>query len=117
MVTASLLYGWRVGRELQEHVGQLVGMKEMLLMLHGEISYARTPLKEAFWQIASQGKEPFSSFLEQAAEGLGGKEESIGEFWRRLVAGSREVLFYWGRIGAFGACGGEFRVFGRADAA
>ena len=75
MVTASLLYGWRVGRELQEHVGQLVGMKEMLLMLHGEISYARTPLKEAFWQIASQGKEPFSSFLEQAAEGLGGKEE------------------------------------------
>ncbi len=75
VVTASLLYGWRVGRELQEHVGQLVGMKEMLLMLHGEISYARTPLKEAFWQIASQGKEPFSSFLEQAAEGLGGREE------------------------------------------
>lgn len=96
VVTASLLYGWRVGRELQEHVGQLVGMKEMLLMLHGEISYARTPLKEAFWQIASQGKEPFSSFLEQAAEGLGGKEESIGEFWRRLVEQEAGKFYFTG---------------------
>lgn len=96
VVTASLLYGLRVGRELQEHVGQLVGMKEMLLMLHGEISYARTPLKEAFWQIASQGKEPFSSFLEQAAEGLGGKEESIGEFWRRLVEQEAGKFYFTG---------------------
>lgn len=85
VITVSLLYGFQVCRELSEHVGELVGMKEMLLMLHGEISYARTPLKEAFQQIASQGKEPFSSFLEKAAEGLNGKEEGIGEFWRKLV--------------------------------
>ncbi len=85
VVISSLLYGSKVCRELSEHVGQLVGLKEMLLMLRGEISYARTPLKEAFQQIAAQGKEPFSSFLEKAAQGLGGKEENIGEFWRRLV--------------------------------
>ena len=41
VILASLLYGWKVKEELQEHVGQLVGMKEMFLMLQGEISYAR----------------------------------------------------------------------------
>ena len=59
VVTASLLYGWRVGRELQEHVGQLVGMKEMLLMLHGEkdglVSVEDT--YEFFRQAASKDKQ------------------------------------------------------------
>ncbi len=60
-------------------------MKEMFLMLWGEISYTRTPLKEAFLQIASQGKEPFSSFLLKAAEELEENESSMGCFWNRLV--------------------------------
>lgn len=82
---ASLLYGWKVKAEYAEHVEQLVGMKEMFLMMWGEISYARTPLKEAFLQIAAQGKEPFASFLRRAAEGLEGQEGSMGSFWGRLV--------------------------------
>ena len=83
--TVSVLYCWQVRRELQEHVEQLVAMKEMFLMLWGEISYTRTPLKEAFLQIASQGKEPFSSFLLKAAEELEENESSMGCFWNRLV--------------------------------
>lgn len=85
IAAASILYGWKIRTELQEHVEQLVGMKEMFLMLWGEISYARTPLKEAFLQIASQNKEPFSSFLQKAAEEMGENEESMGSFWNRLV--------------------------------
>ena len=85
VIAVSLLYGWKVKEELKAHANQLVGMKEMLLMLQGEISYARTPLKEAFWQMASQGKEPFSSFLKRAAEEMEGNEGSIAEFWGRLV--------------------------------
>ena len=68
IIGASLLYGFRIRRELQEHLDQLVAMKEMFLMLRGEISYARTPLKEAFLQIASQNKEPFCGFLTKAAK-------------------------------------------------
>ena len=85
VITVSVLYGWQVRRELQEHVEQLVAMKEMFLMLWGEISYTMTPLKEAFLQIASQGKEPFSSFLLKAAEELEENESSMGCFWNRLV--------------------------------
>ena len=82
---ASVLYGWKVRAEYAEHVEQLVGMKEMFLMLWGEISYARTPLQEAFLQIAAQGKEPFSSFLEKAAGEMEGQEGSMGSFWKRMV--------------------------------
>ena len=82
---ASVLYGWKVRAEYAEHVEQLVGMKEMFLMLWGEISYARTPLQEAFLQIAAQGKEPFSSFLEKAAGETEGQEGSMGRFWKRMV--------------------------------
>ncbi len=85
IITVSALYGWKARRELAEHVEQLVGMKEMFLMLWGEISYTRTPLKEAFLQIASQNKEPFSGFLEKAAEGMDENEERIGLYWSRLV--------------------------------
>lgn len=85
VIAVSLLYGWKVKEELKAHVDQLIGMKEMMLMLQGEISYAKTPLKEAFWQMASQGKEPFSSFLKKAAEEMDGNEEGIAKFWSRLV--------------------------------
>lgn len=81
----SVLYGWKIQQELQEHVRQLVGMKEMFIMLWGEISYTKTPLKEAFLQIASQNKEPFSSFLKKAADGLEENEESMASFWGHLV--------------------------------
>lgn len=93
VIIVSLLYGWKVKEELKVHVDQLVGMKEMLLMLQGEISYARTPLKEAFWQMASQGKEPFSSFLKRAAEEMNGNEESMGKFWGRLVEEAGDFSF------------------------
>lgn len=94
ILTASILYGWKVNEEQKEHVEQLIAMKEMFLMLQGEISYARTPLREAFLQMASQGKEPFSDFLKRAAEGLEKHEGSIGEFWGGLVEEEAEKFYF-----------------------
>lgn len=94
VLTASFLYGWKVREELQEHVEQLIGMKEMFLMLWGEISYARTPLREAFLQMASQKKEPFSGFLQKAAQELEGNQESMGAFWNRLVEQEAEKFLF-----------------------
>lgn len=94
IITVSILYSWRVKAELSEHVEQLVGMKEMFLMLWGEISYTRTPLKEAFLQIAAQGKEPFSSFLKKAAVTMEENEESMGIFWSQLVEMEAESFLF-----------------------
>ncbi len=94
IIAASVLYGFRLQQELGEHVRQLVGMKEMFLMLWGEISYTRTPLGDAFLQIASQGKEPFSSFLRKAAAGLEENEESMGNYWKRLVEQEGDMFLF-----------------------
>lgn len=83
--SVSILYGFKLKAEYHEHVEQLLGMKEILWMLWGEISYARTPLKEAFLHISAQKKEPFSSFLKKAAEGMDGQEEEMAVYWSHLV--------------------------------
>ena len=109
IIGASLLYGFRIRRELQEHLDQLVAMKEMFLMLRGEISYARTPLKEAFLQIASQNKEPFCGFLTKAAKEMNANEESMGNFWSRLVEQeSGRFLFYEPERGLLQRAGENF---------
>lgn len=64
----ATIYGYQLKTRLWEHVRQLIGLKEMLLMLSGEISYARTPLKEAFIHIGGQGKEPYGTFLTAVSE-------------------------------------------------
>lgn len=94
VLLASSLYGWRVKEELKEHVNQLIGMKEMFQMLWGEISYARTPLKEAFLQMAAQKKEPFSGFLQKAAEEMDENEESMGSFWGKLVEREKQQFLF-----------------------
>lgn len=90
MLTMAVLYGWRLSMEQQEHLEQLLSMKEMFLMMAGEISYTKTPLREAFFRIAEQNKEPFSGFLKQAAEGLKENQESMGAYWKKLVDGEKE---------------------------
>lgn len=117
-MTCSVLYGYQLRTELSRHVEQLIGMKEMFLMLAGEISYTRTPLREAFLQMAAQNKEPFSSFLKKAAEEMGCNEESIGNFWRALVEEetgnflfSREELLLLEKAGEnFGYLDGQMQL-------
>ncbi|MEG0963577.1 MAG: stage III sporulation protein AB [Lachnospiraceae bacterium] len=95
ILTSSILYGWKLTVELGEHVNQLIAMKEMFLMLSGEISYTKTPLPEAFLQIAAQNKEPFSAFLKKASQGiLESEEEQIGEFWKKLVEQEAERFLF-----------------------
>lgn len=94
MLLAAIFYGWRLSMEQQEHMDQLIAMKEMFLMIAGEISYTRTPLREAFLRIARQNKEPFAGFLRQAAEELKKNQDSMGVFWKRLVEQEEERFLF-----------------------
>lgn len=94
VLLAAVFYGWRLSEEQQEHMEQLVAMKEMFLMMTGEISYTKTPLREAFLRIAEQNKEPFAGFLKKAAEGLQENQESMGVFWRKLVNQEKERFLF-----------------------
>lgn len=94
VILAAVFYGWRLSAEQQEHMEQLLSMKEMFLMMAGEISYTKTPLREAFLRIAGQNKEPFSGFLKKAAEELGENQESMGVFWKNLVDREEERFLF-----------------------
>jgi stage III sporulation protein AB len=90
-----LLYGYQMKLRLQEHLNQLIGLKEMLLMLSGEISYVRTPLGEAFSHIAGQGKEPFSSFLKFVAEEMKkGQGKSFSDIWGEACEQYRKSFLF-----------------------
>lgn len=91
ILTASVLFGYLMQSELYDHVNQLVGMKEMLIMLSGEISYAKTPLEEAFLHIANQGKEPYAALLKDVRERMNaGEQIPLQEIWRDELSKHKE---------------------------
>lgn len=91
ILTASVLYGYMLRMRLHEHLDQLIGMKEFLLMLSGEISYARAPLEEAFLHIAEQGREPYVSLLKRVRERMiAGGEFSLKEIWMQELAQQKD---------------------------
>ncbi|MCI8280876.1 MAG: hypothetical protein HFI76_04065 [Lachnospiraceae bacterium] len=95
ILSVSFLFGLQQKQRLWEHVKQLVGCKEMLFMLSGEMSYAKAPLLEAFRHISSRGKEPFGSFLEEVAKELETKQDQpLPEIWRDVLNRQRNKFCF-----------------------
>lgn len=94
---SSLVYGLQLRQRLSEHVKQLIGLKEMLLMLSGEISYAKTPLGEAFRHMASREKEPFCSFLKEVAGRMETeRERGLSRIWKDALTAQRGSFYFSG---------------------
>lgn len=91
----SFLFGLQQKQRLWEHVKQLVGCKELLFMLSGEMSYAKAPLLEAFCHISARGKEPFSSFLKEVASEMETKrEQPLSNIWRSALRRRRDEFYF-----------------------
>ncbi len=86
--------GFQLRQRLAEHLRQLLGMKEMLVMLSGELTFARTTLDEAFLHIAGQGKEPFGALLQEVAGRMNKEREAtLHDIWLSAVERHKEELF------------------------
>ncbi len=95
ILSVCTLYGLQMKQRLFQHVQQLIGCKEVLLMLCGEISYARAPLREAFLHIAAQGKEPFGSFLEDVAARMEQEQQKpLSEIWSSALLGHQDEICF-----------------------
>lgn len=78
--------GISFGNDLKGRCMELRLLKQMVYMLRGEIKYTKTPLPEAFSNIAVRMKEPFGSFLEEMAKQMGSLEsESLGDLWQAQI--------------------------------
>lgn len=79
---ACLGIGFGKGQEYRRRIKELLVIKKMLLMLRGEIRYARTPLPEAFQNIGRKLDNDIGTFLQQAAGQMDlQKGESFAEIW------------------------------------
>lgn len=95
ILAAGAVFGFQMKQRLAEHVQQLIGLKEMLLMLSGEMSYAKAPLTEAFRHIAVQGKAPFDRMLTEVSEGLEQeRDKTLQEIWEKAVFHHKEEFFF-----------------------
>lgn len=80
---AAAMFGAQLKQRVAEHLRQLIGLKEMLLMLSGEMSYGRTPLAEAFSHIAGQGKAPYDRLLSSVFKRMEQERElTLSEIWQ-----------------------------------
>lgn len=93
--SVGMLWGMQMKYQLAEHVRQLICWKEVLLMLAGEISYAKSPLREAFLHIGSMGKAPFGELLEEVSDRLGRERgKNLYEIWRSVLKDHRTEIFF-----------------------
>ena len=78
--------GFSKSLALSRRLAQLKTLKRIEMFLHGEISCARTPLPDAFWNIAGKVEEPFREFLREVSEDLNRYDgSSFGEVFAANV--------------------------------
>lgn len=111
---AAFAFGLQLKQKLAQHLKQLIGFKEMLLMLSAELSYLRAPLPEAFTHIAEQGKEPFGPLLlEVAGQMQEEQKRPLSEIWTEAVLRRRDTFYFTEE--EFGILGGLSKNFGYLD--
>lgn len=82
--SACLGIGFGKGMEYKHRIRDLLLVKKILLMLRGEIKYARTPLPEAFATIGKKMDNVFGTFLNKVAETLNEQQgETMQEVWEK----------------------------------
>lgn len=92
---AAFLYGYQGKLRLEEHVRQLLQWKEILMMLSSEMTYTKTPLAEAFSNLAKGGKPPFGEFFESLSRRLDReRDKTFFELWQSQIADSGSAFCF-----------------------
>lgn len=87
--------GWNKSMEYRKRIRTLLTLKRALLMLRGEIKYARTPLSEAFDVIGKKLENVFGEFLQKVSEQMNEQQgESFQQIWEKQLEAvlSKSVL-------------------------
>lgn len=86
VIASCSAIGLQKSGDLKMRMKQLVMLKRMLLMLKGEIRYAKTPLPEAFDNIGKRIGNCFGGFLTGLAEKLTEQSgQPFRELWKQAI--------------------------------
>lgn len=86
IILASTGMGITCSNELKMRIDELRYVKQVMLLLRGEIRYMRTPLGEAFTSVGERLKEPYQNFffyLSNEIKELTGK--NFSDIWKEGV--------------------------------
>lgn len=82
--------GFGKSMEYKKRIRDLLRLKKLLLMLRGEIKYARTPLSEAFSTIGRKMENVLGEFLLKVSQQMDAQQgETFLQIWERNL---EEVL-------------------------
>lgn len=86
VIASCSAIGLKMSGDLKTRMNQLVLLKRMLLMLRGEIRYAKTPLPEAFDSIGKRIGNCFGEFLTGLAQKLTEQSgQPFQQLWKEAV--------------------------------
>lgn len=78
-----LFFGLTQSMDLKKRLKLLTELRRTLKLLSGEIRCVHSPLPEAFVRVGKKVSEPYSGFLQAAAEGMEGeKKRPLGEIFQ-----------------------------------
>lgn len=77
IVLASSGMGYFRGMELQQHLSEIEGIRQLFLMLRSEIKYTKAPLGEAFYHIGRRMDGIYKKWLDGLAEKLEEKSGAV----------------------------------------
>lgn len=76
--------GFTVARELEKRVRELQELRQIMMLLQGEIRYMHQPLPEAFSRLGHGAPEPFRDFFLGTAEDLHRRNGQTAEqIWKK----------------------------------
>lgn len=82
--------GFGKSMEYKKRIRDLLTLKKILLMLRGEIKYARTPLSEAFSIIGKKVEHVLGEFLIQVSQQMDEQQgETFSQIWEENL---KEIL-------------------------
>lgn len=86
VIAASSGLGFAMSQELKDRIETLIYLKKIMLMLRGEIKYMKSPLPEAFSNVAVRVNPPFTEFFKTLSGELEGLEGSpFPIIWKEKV--------------------------------
>lgn len=86
VISASSLLGFVYSNDYKIRIDELLYIKNVIIMIRGEIKYQKAPLPEAFYHVGHRIKEPFGTFLLAVSESMEKKDgNSFACIWKEEV--------------------------------
>lgn len=86
IITATAGAGYMYGMELKKYLEKIQYLRYTAGLLKGEIEYTGAPLTEVFLAVSARVKEPYKTWLSQAAVRVESRDEAgFSRIWNKCI--------------------------------